>query len=358
VYKVRVRTLQKNPAVFEKVSECLYRLVSTGGFYARVWVRGKEIRRSLATTDWQLAKRRLRDLRKDLEKLDNQSAHVTVKAYLETFLASSQDKSKSTRQKAEAVAKRMHEEWPDGTGQKIRDVKPSDVLRWLKFQRERYASSTYNHFVQFIRRFFEAAVKDRIIIESPAASVTQAKRETPIRDTPTWEQFRAIVADIRARKRTAASGGAGDCCEFMGLAGLGNAEVEALSWDDIDLERGRIRVYRQKTDTGFMIPIYPQVRPLLERLHGSGGHKAGAKVFAVADVRKVLAGACKRLGYPHFTQRALRRCFITRAVELGIDFKTIAGMQGHRDGGVLIAKTYSHLRNEHLDRMAEKLTEL
>ena len=355
---MRVRAPQKNPAVFEKVNECLYRLASTGGFYARVWVRGKEIRRSLATTDWQLAKRRLRDLRKDLEKLDNEAAHVTVKAYLETFLASSQNKSKSTRQKFEAIAKRMHEEWPDGTGRKLRDVKPSDVLRWLKLQRERYASSTYNDFVQFIRRFFEAAAKDRIIIESPAASVTQAKRETPIRDTPTWEQFRAIVADMRAQKRNADAEDSADCCEFMGRAGLGNAEVAALSWDDIDLERGRIRVYRQKTDVGFMIPIYPQVRPLLERLHAKGKHKAGAKVFAVSDVRKALAGACERLGYPHFTQRALRRCFITRAVELGIDFKTIAGMQGHRDGGVLIAKTYSHLRNEHLDRMAEKLTEL
>ena len=84
--------------MFEKVGECLYKLASTGNFYARVWIRGKEIRRSLQTTDWQLAKRRLRDLRKDLEKLDNDSAHVTLKA--------------------------------------------SDVLRWLKPQRERYATSS------------------------------------------------------------------------------------------------------------------------------------------------------------------------------------------------------------------------
>ena len=50
-----------------------------------------------------------------------------------------------------------------------------------------------------------------------------------------------------------------------------------------------------------------------------------------------------------------RRCFITRAIEKGVDFKTIASWQGHRDGGVLIAKTYSHLRNEHSDNMAKKL---
>ncbi len=348
---------QNKSATFQKVNECLYRFGDSGNFYARVWIHGKEIRRSLKTTDWDLAKRRLRDVRRDLEKLDNTAHMVTLQDYLKTFLASSQHKSKSTRQKFEAIAKRIHEEWPGTTGQKIRDVKASDVLRWLKFQRDRFATSTYNEFVQFIRRFFDAAVKDRIIVESPASDVTQAKRETPIRDTPTWEQFKAIVADIRSQKYNADAQESGDFCEFMGLSGLGNAEAAALTWGDVDLKVGRIRAYRQKTSTGFSIPIYPQLRPILTRLHGPKDHPADERIFSVTDIRKALAGACKRLGFPHFTQRALRRCFITRAVELGIDFKTVPAMQGHQDGGVLIAKTYSHLRNEHLDRMSEKLTE-
>lgn len=354
---MHVSASQRKPAVWEKVGECLYKLASTGGFYARVWVRGKEIRRSLETKDWQLAKRRLRELRKELEKLDIESTKTSIEVYLETFLATSQQKSKSSRQKREAIVKRMKDEWPGGVDQKLRDVKPSDVMRWLQKQRERYASSTYNEYVQFIRRFFDSAVKDRIILDSPAAEVQQVKREAPIRNTPTWEQFRAIVENIRAQKRNADAAASADCCEFMGLAGLGNAEVEALTWKDVDLVRGKIRVYRQKTDTGFMIPIYPQLRPLIEKLHGGKNRKPDERVLAVSDIRKALEGACERLGYPYFSPRALRRCFITRAVELGIDFKTIAAMQGHKDGGVLIAKTYSHLRNEHLDRMAEKLAE-
>ncbi len=357
MYAVVVSASQKNQADFEKVSECLYRYAATGGYYARVWISGKEIRRSLKTKDGQLAKRRLRELRSDLEKIDASMSETTVGRYLETFLLTSQHRSQSTKQKNEAIAKRIKEEWPEGVGQKLRDVKPSEVLQWLQLQRERFATSTYNEFVQFIRRLFDMAVSDRILADSPAKDVKQAKRETPIRDTPTWEEFRALVNDMRAQKRNSDAKASADFCEFMGLAGMGNAEAASLTWDDVDFVRGRIRVYRHKTDTGFSIPIYPQLRPFLERLHAEKDRKTGDLVFEVTDVRKALAGACKRLGLPHYTQRALRRCFITRAVELGIDFKTIAGMQGHRDGGVLIAKTYSHLRTEHLDMMSQRLTE-
>ena len=48
--------------------------------------------------------------------------------------------------------------------------------------------------------------------------------------------------------------------------------------------------------------------------------------------------------------------FITRAIELGVDVKVIAEWQGHRDGGKLILQTYSHVRPEHSNRMAQLMT--
>jgi hypothetical protein len=39
-----------------------------------------------------------------------------------------------------------------------------------------------------------------------------------------------------------------------------------------------------------------------------------------------------------------------------VDFKAIAGWLGHKDGGVLAAKTYGHLRNEHSAAMAQRMT--
>ena len=49
---------------FENVGERLYRYVPTGGYYARLEVNGKEVRRSLSTTDRATAKRKLIDLQR------------------------------------------------------------------------------------------------------------------------------------------------------------------------------------------------------------------------------------------------------------------------------------------------------
>lgn len=83
-----MRSNRIQPTAFEKVNECLYSIADTGNFYARVGITGKEIRWSLKTSDRQLAKRRLREVRKNLEKLDHSTSRVLLAADLDTFLAS------------------------------------------------------------------------------------------------------------------------------------------------------------------------------------------------------------------------------------------------------------------------------
>ena len=39
-----------------------------------------------------------------------------------------------------------------------------------------------------------------------------------------------------------------------------------------------------------------------------------------------------------------------------MDFKVIASWVGHKDGGVLVAKTYGHLRDTHSFEMAKRMT--
>ena len=76
------------------------------------------------------------------------------------------------------------------------------VSTWLSKHYGHKTPSYYNSALTVIRDALDMAVKDKIIIESPARGLKYRKRENPIRLTPTFEQFKAIVADIRAQRST------------------------------------------------------------------------------------------------------------------------------------------------------------
>ena len=168
------------------------------------------------------------------------------------------------------------------------------------------------------------ALRDNAICHSPAGHLRYVKREKPIRKTPSVEEFKAIVANIRSQQFNADAEESADFVEFIGLAGLGQAEASALRASDIDWERETITTFRHKTKTGFAIPLYPQVRELLLRRCSRLNGGSGQRVFEIADAKKAIAGACRRLGFPGYSHRSFRRMFITRAIERGVDVKTIA----------------------------------
>jgi integrase len=246
--------------------------------------------------------------------------------------------------------------WKSGLTVPVRTITAGQLQLWVGQHRSRLKNSSTNEYIRFLRQLFALGVNHKVIAESPAASFKQLRLEKPIRATPTWDQFQAIVRNIREQTQNAEAEDSADLVEFMGSAGVGTAECSGLRGEHFDFSRQRIVLYRVKTDQGYEIPMFPQVAPLIEKWRASGRLRVGEPVFRIREPKKSLANACKRLGLPHFSPRSLRRCFVTRAVEKGVDFKTLASWQGHQDGGVLIAKTYSHLRTEHSDRMALKLS--
>ena len=350
-----MKTAHSRKGVFSKVGENLYRYTTSGVYYARYRNRGKEIQHSLDTTDREFAKRLLKEELAKINKVDPARGKMTLEELLRLYdeaLGRYAPKTTATRR---SILKIFKETWEHGLDLPLKSISAGQIELWLAARRANFKNATYNEYARFIRHVFELAVKLRALPSSPAAEIKGLKVETPIRITPTWEQFQEIVASIRSQKFSDTAQDTADLVEFMGLSGAGTAECANLKGEHVHFESGRITLYRQKTDTGFSIPIFPQLLSFLKRLETKGNMKPDQSVFRVESPKKALAAACDRLGFPNFSPRSIRRCFITRAIELGIDFKTIASWQGHRDGGVLIAKTYSHLRNEHSDAMALKL---
>lgn len=341
-------TQQSKNGAFEKVGECLYRY-SNGVYYARIKIDGKDIKRSLKTTDRDFAKRALAAFRDEQQQIDRSRGKLTLVELCDRYLKTVQHQKPKTVERKTFIIGRIKTDWPTGKVTQVGKIKPSDADLWLS--RYRFGSASRNLHISCVKELFNSAVRDRIITVSPAAHLRSAKREKPIRLTPTFEQFKAIIADVRSQVFNADAQDSADFLEFLGLAGLGQAEAGSLTPADVDFAAEQIITYRHKTSTGFAIPIFPQVRSLLEKLCEGKAHDA--RVFKISDAKKALAGACRRLGYPSFSQRSLRRMFITRAIERRVDVKVIAQWQGHKDGGKLILDTYSHVNRAHSNRMAQ-----
>jgi integrase len=339
--------------VFQKVGECLYRYSSNGVYYARVKVHGKEIRRSLGTIDRDLAKRRLSVLKQELSQTDRSKSRLTLAELCDQFLKTVQHQKAKTVERKTHIVARIKRDWPSGSTSQVSKIKPSDVQLWLA--RYSFGPVSRNLHLAELKRILNIAVADGVITRSPAENIAPVKQSRPIRETPTFDEFKAIVADIRSQRLSYDAEESADFVEFLGLAGLGQAEATSLRWSDIDWERGTIRTFRHKTQAGFVIPLYPQLKPLLER-RKKAAHSQSSLVFRIKSAKKAITGVCRRHGLPNYSHRSFRRMFITRAIERGVDVKVIAEWQGHKDGGKLILDTYSHVNRAHSQRMAQLMS--
>lgn len=326
---------------------CLYRHNISGNYYGIKKLRGKRKEHSLDTHDRKLAERNLKKWIADLDTVDASAEKTTLAELLEKFQTVRQGLSESTRSTESGMIKKLKTTWHHGLDLRVSEVKPSMLDEWMAQHEGGLKNSSFNRYGLFLRQLFELAVADKMIAESPVARMkrTWKRPQKPARNIPTPEQFQAIVSNIRAQGSNAEARQSADFVEFMGSAGLGQAEVSALTLADIDREKNQIRVRRQKTGELFFVPIYPHLKPLVEKLCKAHPEPAplSRRLFEIRDARKSLANACRRLGFPHFSQRNIRQSLIRRLWQSGVDYKLIAKWQGHRDGGKLILDTYTEV---------------
>lgn len=324
----------------------LYRHIKSGRYHGCKNVAGKRKEKSLGTTDRKIAERRLKEWIANLGKVDVEVEKMTLSELHQRFLAISQGKSESTLCINRAITKEF-EGWWRGQDPQVRSIRPSHIEEWLAIHERRLKNTSYNRYAGVLKQVFELAVRDKVIAESPFERVSKRwkKPQTPVRRVPSNDQFEAIIKEVRAEVRNHSAKASADFLEFLGLAGVGQAEASSLTWGDVDFVQGRLLFRRHKTDKRFIVPIYPHLRPFMEKLRDEleGVTDPKALVFQVKDARKALRNACLRLELPHFTQRNFRQCLIRRLWQSGVDKKLIAKWQGHQDGGKLILDTYTEV---------------
>ncbi len=105
------------------------------------------------------------------------------------------------------------------------------------------------------------------------------------------------------------------------------------------------------------VPLIPEAVTLFKRMQEERAEEAATdKVFLVRECQKSIDRAAKLVGMERITHHDLRHLFATIAIESGVDIPTVSRWLGHQDGGALAMKTYGHLRDEHSQLQAQKVS--
>ncbi len=97
---------------FRRVAENLFRYSSSGVYYARFQSNGKDISRSLRTTDRALAKRRLVDELENASKLDVKVGKMTLEELLRLYEERLGQYAPNTIATRQSILKSFKETWP------------------------------------------------------------------------------------------------------------------------------------------------------------------------------------------------------------------------------------------------------
>ena len=187
---------------FRKVGENLFRYSSNGVYYARFRNRGKLIHRSLRTTDAQMAKRRLQEEIQKAGKVDLKNSRITLGELLELYDEKVGQYAPKTAATRRSILKIFKATWAQGLEIAVHRISTGHLELGLATHRARLRNASYNEYARFLRHLFDLAVKLRSLAGSPASGLRGLRVETPIRLTPTWEQFESIVHDTDLKSST------------------------------------------------------------------------------------------------------------------------------------------------------------
>ena len=157
--------------------------------------------------------------------------------------------------------------------------------------------------------------------------------------------------------------------------GLRIGELIALQWKDIDLQKGLLTVSRSCHDTSGgivfdepktaasrrVIPLPKQLLPKLKSIKKSGNSdfvvSVGGNAVSVRSYQRSFELLLKKLNIVHRGFHSLRHTFATRALECGMDVKTLSEILGHKNPTVTLNR-YAHSLLEHKAAMMNRLGKL
>lgn len=340
----------------------LLQYVKSGVFYGRVKVDGKLIRRSLLKKgepqiSLTTAKMRLADfIKKERTTKPLWGTFAQARAAYEADLQSSHEIGENSKRYRRYCIKKLLASWPGLDALPLQKITKADCKSWAAKFSAQVDETYFNNTLGTLR----AILKIGGVVENPASEVKRLGVNKTVLQLPETDQFAKIVEIIE----TAGSRESKNCADFvrfLAFSGCRLSEARQVTWADVDFQRSIITIHNAKVRRAAnsselrQVPIIADMAGLLANLKKRNPQPTD-KVCAVGECEKSLTRACKLAGVARITHHDLRHLFATRCIESGVDIPTVSRWLGHSDGGALAMRVYGHLRSEHSQAQAAKVT--
>ena len=224
-----------------------------------------------------------------------------------------------------------------------------------KGQPKGLSTKTVRNIHQILSSALKLAQEQRIILANPAERCALPKVEHREMKTLPVEQLQSFLREAR-------ESGVFELYYLELATGLRRGELLGLKWEDIDLQKGDLRVKRQvsringevmeaplKTKNAYRtLPLAEDTIDVLKEQREKVGSSPwvfpspNGGPISPDSVLHMLHRVLKRAGLPRVRFHDLRHTFATLALQNGVDIKTVSGMLGHFSAGFTL-DTYAHV---------------
>lgn len=247
-----------------------------------------------------------------------------------------------------------------GVDTRISDVEPKTILAY-RVEKKDLANRTVNLHVRALRQMLKMAKVEGYLQALPFDGLKPLKETSVEKTLFSKEELYAIGTEALRNHPKSGVQVANWICLAM-YSGGRVGELLKLQWYNVDFDKKLLHFSASKSKSNYSrhVNFNKNLTNILLCMRATASDSG--YLFASVRTNKettsfktTLNQIRQALNMPTFTPHSTRHFFISMCVMKGFDFLSIAKWVGHKDGGVLIGKTYGHLNASHLETLASKL---
>ncbi len=239
---------------------------------------------------------------------------------------------------------------PEVLEEAMRDLEGKDLPTNGDSRKKAYSPQTVLHYMKFLRKVLNVAVRDGKLERSPFMGIKLPKIPTG--------HTRFLSQDEETRLLNALGPLYGPWARFAILTGMRSAEQFGMRWTDITLDRGQVVLPDTKANETQYVYLNAEAVGILRTFNSwersvwvFPSHNPASPIDKRNFYHRIFVKAVRAAELEGVTWHTLRHTFASRLAMSGQTEGTIAALLRH--SSTLLVKRYAHLSPSHLQTAVE-----